>query len=310
MKHLSRAFDGQNQWWKYLVVIAVALIVGQLVGAIPLVVAMGIAIAMNGGEMATPDNAMNFAAYGIDPNLGLALMVIPFMVTLVLAIVLIKALHQRTAVDVVNGGRPFRWNRFWLGILVWGAIMLLIFGAQLLINPGELEFRFNATSFFILVVVAILFIPVQSSTEEFIFRGYLAQGVAGWTKKGWLVILIPSLLFALMHAANPEVKEHGFWMMMPQYFIFGVAFAVMAVLDDGIELAIGTHAVNNTLGAILVTSKESAIQTPSLFFQKEVDPAGEFVTLFISSLIMLLVYKLILKWDFTVLINKVEKEVE
>ena len=306
MKHLTRAFDGQNEWWKYLVVIIVALVVGQIVGAIPLIIVMGVSMAMNGGQMATPENAMDLTAYGIDPNLGLVLIVVPFIVTLVLAIVLIKALHQRKTTDVVNGGAPFRWKRFWLGVGVWGVIMLVLFFVQLLISPEELEFRFDPASFVPLVFVAIIFIPIQSGTEEFIFRGYLAQGVAGWTKRVWAAILIPSLLFALMHAANPEVKEHGFWMMMPSYLVFGLAFAITAVLDDGIELAIGIHAINNTLLSILVTSKESALQTPALFFQRETDPISESITLVISSVIMLIIFKLILKWDFSIIWKKIE----
>ncbi|WP_319480082.1 CPBP family intramembrane glutamic endopeptidase [uncultured Draconibacterium sp.] len=306
MKHLTRAFDGQNEWWKYLVVILVALFVGQIVGAIPLVIAMGVGVAMNGGEIAETDNMMDLSAYGIDPNLGLALMVIPFIVTLVLAIVLIKSFHQRTSKDVVNGGRPFRWNRFWLGVSIWGAMILVFFFAQLLISPEELEFRFDPAAFIPLVFVAVLLIPIQSGTEEFIFRGYLAQGVAVWTKNRWAVILIPSVLFALLHGMNPEVKEHGFWMMMPSYFVFGVAFAITAVLDDGIELAIGIHAVNNTLGALLVTSKESAIQVPSLFFQQETDPVKESLALVLSSVVLLVILKQILQWDFSVLWKKIE----
>ncbi|KJF43274.1 CPBP family intramembrane glutamic endopeptidase [Draconibacterium sediminis] len=308
MKHLSRAFDGENQWWKFVVVILVALGVGQIVGAIPLIVVMGISIAKNGGQVATPENPMDLSAYGINPSLGLALMVIPFIVTLVLAIVLIKSFHQRTSKDVVNGGQAFRWNRFWLGVVVWGAIMLILFFAQLAISPEELEFRFDPAAFIPLVFVAVLLIPIQSGTEEFIFRGYLAQGVAGWTKRRWAVILIPSVLFALLHAANPEVKEHGFWMMMPSYFVFGVAFAITAVLDDGIELAIGIHAVNNTLGALLVTSKESAIQVPALFFQQETDPVKESLVLVLSSVVLLVVFKLILDWDFSVIWKKIEPE--
>lgn len=309
MKHLIRAFDGENQWWKFLVVIAVALVAGQIVGAIPLAIAVGVSIALNGGQVATPENAMDFSAYGIDPNLGLALVVIPFIVSLVLCVVLIKAFHHRTSKDVINGGLPFRWNRFWLGVGVWGAIMIVLLFAQLLISPDELEFQFDATKFIPLVFVAIIFIPIQSGTEEFIFRGYLAQGVAGWTKRVWAAVLIPSVLFALMHAANPEVKEHGFWMMMPFYFVFGLTFAIMAVLDNGIELAIGTHAVNNTLGAILVTSKESALQTPSLFFQQETNPAKESVVLILSSVIMLLILKRILAWDFSVIWKNIEPPV-
>ncbi|WP_297093172.1 CPBP family intramembrane glutamic endopeptidase [uncultured Draconibacterium sp.] len=308
MKHLTRAFDGQNQWWKYLVVLLVAFGVGQTVGALPLIVVMVVAISMNGGQMETPENLMDLSAYGINPSLGLALLVIPFIVTLVLSIVMIKSFHQRSLKDVINGGRPFRKNRFWLGVAVWGAIMLILLFVQLIISPEELEFRFNPVSFIPLVFVAVLLIPIQSGTEEFIFRGYLAQGVAGWTKRVWLAILVPSVLFALMHGMNPEVKEHGFWMMMPSYFVFGVAFGITAVLDDGIELAIGIHAVNNTLGALLVTSKESAIQVPSLFFQQEIDPVKESLVLVLSSIVLLVVLKQILNWDFSIIWKKIEPE--
>ncbi len=306
MKHLSRALDGQNQWWKYLLVIIIAVVLGQIVGAIPLGIAVGVAVAMNGDNVVRPENAMDFSAYGIDPNLGLALMVLPFIVMLILAIVFIRIFHKRNAKDVVNGGGTFRWNRFWVGILVWSGMLLIMLAVQMIISPDDLELQFNAPAFITLVFVAVLFLPIQSGTEEFIFRGYLAQGVAGWTKSKWLVILIPSLLFALMHGMNPEVKEHGFWVMMPHYFIIGFVFAIMAVLDDGIEVVIGAHAANNTLGAILVTSKESAIQTPSLFFQKEMDPNSELIGLVISAVLVLVVFKLILKWDFSVLNKKVE----
>ncbi|HYQ58509.1 MAG TPA: CPBP family intramembrane glutamic endopeptidase [Draconibacterium sp.] len=308
MKHLTRAFDGQNQWWKFLVVILVAWIVGQIVGAIPLLVVMTKFVAANGGVASKPENVMDLSAYGIDPNVGLVLLIIPFIVILLMAIVLIKSLHKRSAKDVINGGVSFRWKRFWLGVVVWGLIMLVLFFAQLFISPEELEFRFDPAAFIPLVFVAVLLIPIQSGTEEFIFRGYLAQGVAGWTKHVWAVILIPSVLFALMHGLNPEVKEHGFWMMMPSYFVFGVAFAIAAVLDDGIELAIGIHAINNTLGALLVTSKESALQVPSLFYQQETDPVGESITLIISSVIMLIIFKLILKWNFSIIWKKIELE--
>lgn len=301
MKHLVRAIDGENQWWKYVVVLFIALIIGQMVGAIPLVVAIAVAAAMNGGEIIVSQNNMDFAAYGIDPSLGLALMVIPFIVTLILAVLLVKYFHKRSLKDVVNGGRKFRWKRFWTGVSVWGGLIVLITVVGIFMEPENYEFRFDPVSLIPLVVVALIFLPIQSGTEEYIFRGYLAQGFAAWTKRPWLVILIPSLLFALMHGVNPEVKEHGFWVMMPHYFTMAVTFAIMAYLDDGIELAIGVHAVNNCLGAILITSKESIIQTPALFLQKEVDPPAEYWGLLFSMFVMVTVFAHIYRWNIRLL---------
>jgi membrane protease YdiL (CAAX protease family) len=232
-------------------------------------------------------------------------MVIPFLVSLVIAIFLIKAFHKRTYLDVINGGTLFRFNRLFVGFLIWAVISVIFLVADFALNPDNFEFRFNLTSFIPLVFISFLFIPFQAGTEEFLFRGYLAQGIAAWTKRRWLVMLIPSLFFALMHSMNPEVGEFGFWSVMPMYFMFGIVFALISTLDDGIELAIGLHAGNNVFSSIFVTTKSSVLQTPALFFQKEVDPFRDLWILLFASVVCIafLAYKY--KWDFWLLTNKV-----
>jgi hypothetical protein len=125
-----------------------------------------------------------------------------------------------------------------------------------------------------------------------------------------MVILIPALLFALLHGMNPEIKEFGFWAMMPSYFLFGIFFGIIAVLDDGIELAIGAHSANNMLSSIFVSYKSSAIQTPALFIQKEVDPASEFWSILIGSILFVLIVSYKSGWSFKTLQLKVYKEKE
>lgn len=84
--------------------------------------------------------------------------------------------------------------------------------------------------------------------------------------------MIPAVIFALIHSFNPKVKEFGFWTSMPGYLTFGLVFGIASVLDDGIEVAIGAHSINNVLSSIFVTSKSSVLQTPALLLQKEVEP--------------------------------------
>lgn len=306
MKHLQRAFDGQNQIWKFFVVILIALIGGQLIGAIPLVIAIVVSSVLKGAEFTPPENTLDFAAYGINPSLGLVLIVIPFITTLLIAIPLVKALHHRTLKDVINGGENIRLKRVLVGALVWGSVLLIGIVTDIFVNSDNYSFQFNLMAFVPLVLVTFLFIPLQSATEEYLFRGYLAQGVGGWTKNRIMVILIPSLFFALLHSTNPEVKEHGFLVMMPHYLMVGLTFGVISVLDDGIELAMGAHAINNCLSSILVTSKESVLQTPALFVEKETDPSGDFIFLIITSLLVLLIFQLIYKWNFKVLFQKLK----
>ncbi len=310
MKHLESALKQQNQIWKYILVFFIGLFLGQSVGAIPLIVVMAIKMAQSGGNFVMPDNKVDFSAYGIDPNLGLFLMVIPFTVSLVIAILLVKAFHNRTLIQVVNGGKSFRWNRFWTGVIIWGILLLITFVFSLIFDSENFELQFNLSTFIPLIVISVLFIPLQAGTEEYFFRGYLGQGIAAWTKQRWLVVLIPALFFALMHGLNPEADEFGFWTVMPGYLLFGLVFGIITVLDDGIELAVGTHAVNNVLSSIFVTSKSSVLRTPALFLQKEVDPKSDFWGLLIFSAIFIMILAYKSKWNFKVLFLKVETEEE
>ncbi len=310
MKHLESALKQENKWWQYVLVVFIGFWGGQMVGAIPLVVAMIIAASQNGGNLLRPDNPMDFSAYGIDPNLGLVLMVFPFIVMLFISILLIKAFHKRSLKEVINGGGSFRWNRLGKGFFIWVVLSAILLLVSLLFDRENYELNFQLTKFIPLVIISLLLIPFQAGTEEFFFRGYLAQGVGTWTKNRWLVVLIPSILFALMHGMNPEIKEFGFWTMMPAYVLFGLVFGVISVLDDGIELAIGIHSANNIFASIFVTSKSSVLQTPAMFVQKEINPSGEFWGLLVIAIAFILVVSYKSGWNFKTLFKRIQPEEE
>lgn len=310
MKHLQRAFDNQNQIGKYVFVFIIAFFVGQIVGAIPLFIILVSAKTRAGSDFVMPENSMDFSVYGIDANLGLILMLIPFAVTLLFGIWMIKSLHRRSFMDVVNGGGRFRWRNFFIGASIWGVLMIVSVLVSLVTDPENLEFQFNPKTFIPLLVISVLLLPIQSGTEEFLMRGYLAQGVAARTRSRIWVIIIPSVVFALLHAANPEIKEFGFWLTIPQYLLFGIFLAVIAILDDGIEVAIGLHSANNVLSAILVTSKSSVLQTPALFFEKESNLSGQYIGLVIAAILALWLMNRFLKWDFKSLFKRIEKPEE
>ena len=116
-----------------------------------------------------------------------------------------------------------------------------------------------------------------------------------------------SILFALIHGPNPEVKEYGFWTMMPQYVLFGFIFGIITILDDGIEAAMGAHAAHNAFLCIMVTNKASALQTPALFEQHNVYPWTELITMLIMGILIISILKYLFKWgSFSILYSKVE----
>ena len=308
MKHLERAFDGENQWWKFLLVFLFAFIIGQLLGSIPLIFAIIFSGAYNIENTASSENIMDLSVYGIDPVLGLALMVIPFITTLIIAILLVRSLHKRTLKDVINGGINFRWERMLSGLVIWVGIGIILVFADYKINPDNFDVRFDPGRLIVLAVVAIIFIPFQSATEEYFFRGYLAQGIAGWTNRRWTAILISAILFGSMHASNPEVEEYGFWVTMPQYILFGIFFGLVSVLDDGIEMAVGVHAGNNIFSAIFVTTKASALQTPALLYQHEVYPVQNLLYLLLASTLFIVLMSARYKWNYRILWNKIRPD--
>lgn len=311
MKHLERALDGQNQFWKYLLTFFASLLAGNIIGSIPLFVLITYKTMTSGGAISpNPDNMADLTAYGISGNLSLILLMLPMVTGLLVAVLLLKPLHKRSFTEVVNGTKIFRWNRFFVGFAVWFVLYALYFGISYLLNPEIYVLQLQWESFIPLIVISLLIIPFQTAFEELLFRGYLAQGLAAWTKNRWLVILVPSVLFGLLHSANPEVKEFGFWLAIPQYVFFGMIFGLISILDDGIESAIGIHASNNIFASIFITHKASVLQTPAAFEQTVVDPYQETIALVIMGIILTFILYKIYKWDARILYQKVSSPEE
>jgi len=187
---------------------------------------------------------------------------------------------------------------------------MILMGVTLLVYIGfdSQNFTINNTSssLITLILLSFLLIPFQAAFEEVIFRGYLMQGFTFLFPARIFALLSTATLFALMHSINPEVKEFGFFSVMPQYFAFGLIFGLATIFDDGIESAVGAHAANNIFLCILVTHKASALQTPALFEQHVYRPGAEFAGLAIAGLIFLCALWKIFGWkNISMLFKKV-----
>ena len=304
MNHFESVTSKRNKWYWYLLVFFLCFIVVNTIGSIPLFIIMIMSFIKTGMDISMISN-MQFDFSGIDKNLVLFAMLFAFAVLLFSTVIFIKLFHGRSWTEVINGTKSVRWSRFFFGFSVFGIITLILFIISYLIEPENMEIRFEPMKFFILLIVAITFIPLQSTAEEIAFRGYLAQGVASWTKSRWWALIIPSVLFGLLHSANPEVFEYGFWVMMPQYLFMGFMLGVMSILDDGIELAMGVHTVNNLLSSVLVTFKGSALPTYALFELKKINPAEDILPSIITGVILLAIFAVKYKWNFKILNQKV-----
>jgi membrane protease YdiL (CAAX protease family) len=306
MNHLENAFEGHNNWWRYLVLFLISLFGGQTIGGIPLFVVMFYKIIQSGGTIQpNPENMADLTVYGIDQNLGLFLMLLPFLASLIILFLLFKPLHHRNYKSIFNGNSAIRWKRFFMSAIIWALLSAIYLIVDYSLNSEAYVNNFNTGPFIILCLISIALIPFQASYEEVMFRGYLAQGIGVWTRNRFMVILIPSILFGLMHSLNPEVDTYGFWIVMPQYIFFGLLFGLLSVMDDGIELAMGAHTANNVFMSIFITSKSSVLQTPALFIQQNIDPVKDLFVLMAMGTVFVAVLSFLFKWNYKCLSVKI-----
>jgi len=311
MKHLEIALGKGNQIWKYIIVLVVSFIAANIIGSIPLIIVMMVNAVKDGGAAmasAGTDTGALISNLGIHPNLALFLLMLPFAVAFFALVFAAKLFHKRTWKQIINGTNKLRWGHFFAGAGFWLFVSLVSLGIQYFVSPDDLEFQFQLSSFIPLVIISLLLIPIQSGYEELAFRGYLAQGVGALTRNRWMVLIIPSVLFGLMHAANPEVKEFGFWIMMPQYILMGAMLGLVSILDDGIELAMGVHAANNIFASLFITHSSSALQTPAIFNAKVVNPESGLVEITILAILLICFFYKLYNWKFSVMNKRIENE--
>ena len=89
------------------------------------------------------------------------------------------------------------------------------------------------------------------------------QGIGVVAKNRWLPLIVTSVIFGMLHIANPEVDQLGYGIMV-YYIGTGLFLGIMTLMDEGLELALGFHAANNLFTALLVTADWTAFQTHSI----------------------------------------------
>ncbi|NRA93188.1 MAG: CPBP family intramembrane metalloprotease [Psychroserpens sp.] len=298
MNYIQQAYKGFHEWWRYLVGSIVIFIAWQIVGMIPLLIAMGIKMAQ--GAKLSLDNMIYDMANMLGNNLFLFLMLTSFAVGLIGVFFSSKVLHKLSIKDLTTTRDKIDWSRFWFIFILWGVLSTGLTFADYFMTPEDYVVNIDWGKFALLAVIVVLFIPLQTSFEEYFFRGYLMHGFGILFKNNWAPLIITSLGFGLLHLANPEVDTLG-PMIMVFYIGTGLLLGIMTLMDDGLELALGFHAANNLFTALLVTADWTALQTDSIL--KDIsDPSKiTFAEIAVPILVMfpLILFVLAKKYNWT-----------
>lgn len=282
MKFLEQAKLGQGNSGTYILTIATvlfSLVLGSITSEMIATKVLGF--------------SMQYIPENVDLNALLILLLIPFIYVLATLAICVKYLHKRAIRSIFTKRESFDWKRFFISFGVWGSILFLFLCVSLATN-NNVSWNFDPSTFFPLMLISLFIIPLQTSAEETFFRGYLFQACGVVFKKGWVAILITSLLFGLLHGSNPEIKEIGYGLIV-FYIASGLFLGIMTHMDDGLELSMGYHAVNNIFAALIVTNDWQAFQTNALFIDRSEPVFGWELFLILLLLQPLLLY-LFARW--------------
>ncbi len=297
MDYIQQAYKGLHDSWRYILGVVIIFFAWQLVGMIPLVVMLAIKI-LGDSSVNMPTDIPQMAAV-LGSNLFLFLMLLSFVFGLLGVFISSKALHKQSITSLTTARKKIDWKRFWFIFFLWGIVSSGFVLLDYYLSPEDYQFNFNLQPFLILAVIAIFLIPLQTSFEEYFFRGYLMQGLGVIFKNKWSPLLITSIAFGLMHIANPEVEKLGY-VIMVYYIGTGLFLGIITLMDDGLELALGFHAANNLFTALLVTADWTAFQTDSILKDlsdpSEMGMAEIFVPVFVVFPILLFILSKKYNW--------------
>jgi len=246
---LDYARRGKNAWWRYLLASVLAVVLAYAI-------ATAIAISLMKAGILTRDTLVEIMrpAHPVVFFLGNG-----FIFGLLVAALAATArlIQKKRFMDIVG---DWDWRRFGAGLGLWTVCLTLMTLADYLLRPSG--FRWSANGQTATMAVAALFgLGVQTFAEEFVFRGWLNQGLLLAIKRPLPTALASGVIFGAMHIPNG----------VPQWAnatLFGFVAALIAMRTGGIAFTFGLHLINNLFGAVIVVSAQDVFNgAPGLFTQ-------------------------------------------
>lgn len=258
--YIEQGYKGLNELWRYAIGVLIIFIGWQFIGAGPLVLVL-LAKALETGDYPTDVASISNL---LGSNLFFFLALLTFVIGFLALYLTVKYLHKQSFRSLSTSRKSIDWKRVFFTFFLWAIISVGFIGLDIFISPEDYVYNFQLGPFLILLLIALIFIPIQTSFEEYFMRGYLMQGLGIAAKNRWVPLLGTSIFFGLLHIFNPEVAKIGYGVMV-FYIGTGLFLGILTLMDEGLELALGFHAANNLTAAILVTAEWTAFQTNSIY---------------------------------------------
>ncbi|MFQ9697530.1 MAG: lysostaphin resistance A-like protein [Zhenhengia sp.] len=228
MKKLFIGPDGCIRSGWQMILLYLAMNIAQLAIIMPINIILGIIIGIQSirGDVSGIEAFLTSYAY---QSISIALC---NLISIVAIIILFKVMNRKTTEDM--GLTPVKrdYKDLLIGLLLGAASITLIIGINYIMG----DTRFNGVHItWDLILGLILFISV-GFVEEILVRGcfqhiiYYRHGIA------WAII-IPSLIFSVMHFLNPNIS----YIAALNIALVGIVFGIMTYKSGNLWMAIGYH---------------------------------------------------------------------
>ena len=194
---IERGYEGNIQFWRYLVSILL-IVLAYILGQVPLTVVIALA-AFNQNRLDTLKPDMDFTTLGIDNNLFLCLALIMFLLSMLCLILVVKYIHRKSIVSIVTARKRIDVGRIVYSAMLWLFLTILFELLSYMLSPEIYQFSFDWRAFIPLLFIVLIGIPIQAGFEEMFLRGYLMQAIGLIGIYRWVPLVVTSIIFGLLH---------------------------------------------------------------------------------------------------------------
>lgn len=248
---------GERRLWAVLAVVlgggGLAFLASALVSGLALVAsAVAFADELGGGFGAAIETLTQ--AHGGRPLTSylaeLTTIGLGFAAALAVFLLVASRVYGRPMMSFITAAGRFRWRAVAGGFVVAAPLIVAIIGVELLRSPppeaAPLLREETTGAKLAYMAAAVVFLFLAAFAEEVVFRGWAQQQVRAFTRRLWVILLVPGVLFSLGHA-DPNADAFLVRAAM------GVAWGWIALRTDGVEFTTGAHLANNLMISFFLT---------------------------------------------------------
>jgi len=166
--------------------------------------------------------------------------------------------HKRRFGTLFAPERRIRWRDFAAGAGLSAAFFALSMTAALIVVGAPARGELDALTWAAWIAPVAIAVFLQATAEELLFRGYLLQQFAAWSRNPIIWAVLPSLIFGSMHL-NPALPPETNLMVGAVTFLVGVIAAALVWRTGSLAAAMGLHVGVNIQALTLVGAHDAPL---------------------------------------------------